>query len=52
MEILELINNGAKKLKSKNIFSHKLDSEILQVSKTRLQKLRLINFTNLYREDH
>ena len=29
MEILELINNGAKKLKSKNIFSHKLDSEIL-----------------------
>ena len=29
MEILELINNGSRKLKNKKIYSHKLDSEIL-----------------------
>ena len=29
MEILELINNGSRQLKSKRIYSHKLDSEIL-----------------------
>ena len=29
MEILELINNGSRQLKDKNIYSHKLDSEIL-----------------------
>ena len=29
MEILELINRGSKKLKNKNIYSHKIDSEIL-----------------------
>jgi len=29
MEILELINSGSKKLKDKDIFSHRLDSEIL-----------------------
>ena len=29
MEILELINNGSKKLQDKRIYSHKLDSEIL-----------------------
>jgi release factor glutamine methyltransferase len=29
MEILKLINNGSKQLKDKNIYSHKLDSEIL-----------------------
>jgi len=29
MEILELINSGSKQLKRKNIYSHKLDSEIL-----------------------
>ena len=29
MEILELINNGSKQLKDKNINSHKIDSEIL-----------------------
>ena len=29
MEILELINNGSRQLKNKNIYSHKLDSEIL-----------------------
>ena len=29
MEILELINSGSRRLKNKNIYSHKLDSEIL-----------------------
>ena len=29
MQILELINNGSRQLKNKNICSHKLDSEIL-----------------------
>ena len=29
MEILELINSGSRQLKNKNIYSHKLDSEIL-----------------------
>ncbi len=29
MEILQLINTGSKKLKEKNIYSHKLDAEIL-----------------------
>ena len=29
MEILKLINNGSKQLKDKNIYSYKLDSEIL-----------------------
>jgi len=29
MEILELINSGSRQLKDKNIYSHKLDSEIL-----------------------
>ena len=29
MEILELINSGSRRLKDKNIYSHKLDSEIL-----------------------
>ena len=29
MNILKLINFGSEKLKAKNIFSHKLDSEIL-----------------------
>ena len=29
MEILELINSGSRQLKDKDIFSHRLDSEIL-----------------------
>ena len=29
MEILKLINHGSKQLKNKNIFTHRLDSEIL-----------------------
>tara|TARA_B100000965_G_scaffold261573_1_gene220627 strand:- start:439 stop:1281 length:843 start_codon:yes stop_codon:yes gene_type:complete len=29
MEILQLINSGSKRLKDKNIFTHKIDSEIL-----------------------
>ena len=29
MEILKLINNGSKQLKDKNIYSYKLDAEIL-----------------------
>ena len=29
METLQLINTGSKKLKEKNIYSHKLDAEIL-----------------------
>ena len=38
MQILQLINNGSIKLKKNNIFSHKLDAEIL-LSKT-LNKTR------------
>ena len=40
MEILKLLNTGSKQLKNKNIFSHKLDSEILLskvLNKTREQ---------------
>ena len=29
MKILTLINDGSKQLKEKNIYSHKIDSEIL-----------------------
>jgi len=29
MEILELINSGSKQLKKNNVYSHKLDSELL-----------------------
>ena len=45
MEILNLINKGSKKLKDKNIYSHKLDSEILlsEVLKETKEKI-LINF--------
>ena len=42
MQILELINYGSQSLKNKNIFSHKLDSEILLskiLKKTREQLL-------------
>ena len=44
MEILELINSGSQQLKRKNIYSHKLDSEILlsKVLKKRREEL-LIN---------
>mgnify|MGYP001308955288 CR=1 FL=1 len=45
MEILELINNGSRKLKNKSICSHKLDSEIL-LSKV-LNKTREELLTNL-----
>ncbi len=45
MEILELINNGSQKLKNRNIYSHKLDSEIL-LSKV-LNKTREELLTNL-----
>ena len=46
MEILELINNGSKKLKNKKIYSHKLDSEILLskvLNKTREELLINLN---------
>jgi len=46
MEILELINNGSKKLKNKKIYSHKLDSEILLsrvLNKTREELLISLN---------
>ena len=46
MEILELINNGSIKLKNKNIYSHKLDSEILLsrvLNKTREELLINLN---------
>jgi len=46
MEILELINNGSKKLKNKRIYSHKLDSEILlskALNKTREELLINLN---------
>ena len=52
MEILQLINDGSKKLKNKNIFSHKLDSEIL-LSKV-LNKTReelLINLNQMVTKD-
>ena len=29
MEVLQLINSGSKQLKAKNIYTHKIDSEIL-----------------------
>ena len=46
MEILELINSGSQQLKRKNIYSHKLDSEILlsKVLKKRREEL-LINLS-------
>ena len=46
MEILELINNGSRQLKDKNIYSHKLDSEILLskvLNKTREELLINLN---------
>lgn len=46
MEILKLINNGSKLLKNKNIYSHKLDSEILLskvLKKTREELLINLN---------
>ena len=46
MEILELINNGSIQLKDKNIYSHKLDSEILLskvLNKTREELLINLN---------
>ena len=46
MEILELINNGSKELKNKNIYTHMLDSEILLsevLNKTREELL--VNLT-------
>ena len=46
MEILELINNGSRKLKNKKIYSHKLDSEILLsrvLNKTREELLISLN---------
>jgi len=46
MEILELINNGSRQLKNKNIYSHKLDSEILLskvLNKTREELLINLN---------
>ena len=46
MEILELINNGSKKLQDKRIYSHKLDSEILLskiLNKTREELLINLN---------
>ena len=46
MEILELINNGSRQLKNKNICSHKLDSEILLskvLNKTREELLINLN---------
>jgi len=60
MEILELINSGSRRLQSKNIYSHKLDSEILLskvLNKTREELLislkqtiepqKIINFHRL-----
>ena len=43
MEILELINSGSQQLKRKNIFSHKLDSEILLSKVLKKKKRRTIN---------
>ena len=46
MKILELINNGSRQLKHKNICSHKLDSEILLskvLNKTREELLINLN---------
>ena len=46
MEILELINSGSRRLKDKNIYSHKLDSEILLskiLNKTREELLINLN---------
>jgi len=46
MEILELINSGSRQLKNKNIYSHKLDSEILLskvLNKTREELLINLN---------
>ena len=46
MEILELINDGSRQLKDKNIYSHKLDSEILLskvLNKTREELLINLN---------
>jgi release factor glutamine methyltransferase len=46
MEILELINSGSRRLKNKNIYSHKLDSEILLskvLNKTREELLINLN---------
>ncbi len=48
MEILELINSGSRQLKNKNIYSHKLDSEIL-LSKV-LNKTREELLINLKQE--
>ena len=44
MEVLDLINSGSKQLKKNDIFSHKLDSEILlsKVMKKRREEL-LVN---------
>ena len=46
MQILQLINDGSIKLKKNNIFSHKLDSEILlskALNKTREEILINLN---------
>ena len=46
MEILKLINHGSKQLKNKNIFTHRLDSEILLsniLNKTREELLINLN---------
>ena len=46
MEVLELINNGSRQLKNKDIYSHKLDSEILLarvLKKTREELLINLN---------
>ena len=46
MEILKLINSGSKRLKNKNVYSHKLDSEILLskvLNKTREELLINLN---------
>ena len=48
MEILELINSGSRRLQSKNIYSHKLDSEILLsevLNKTREELLISLTVT-------
>ena len=42
MEILQLINNGSKQLKNNNIYTHKLDSEILLSKVLKISREKLL----------
>ena len=43
MEVLQLINSGSKQLKAKNIYTHKIDSEILLSDVLKKKKRRIVN---------